>query len=137
MSNIATERYQNIIVGSGESGKYLAWHLAKPREPTVVIERRWIGGSCPNLNSLPTKNEIWSAKVVDLTRRAGEFGISASTVATDMAQVLKRKRDMVAGLVAMHLEKYKSSGADAPPLHFGVAEIDPQRELEARGFQVL
>ena len=126
---MTTERYQNIIVGSGEGGKYLAWHLAKAGEPTVVIERRWIGGSCPNTNCLPTKNEIWSAKVADLTRRAAEFGISVSAVATDMARVLKRKRDMVAGLVAMHLEKYKSSGAE---LVMGEATFSGCKKVDVR-----
>lgn len=109
---MSTETYRNIIIGSGEGGKYLAWHLASLGEPTVVIERRWIGGSCPNTNCLPTKNEIWSAKVADLTRRHTEFGVLGSAVDVDMAGVLKRKRDMVAGLVAMHLEKYEASGAE-------------------------
>jgi pyruvate/2-oxoglutarate dehydrogenase complex dihydrolipoamide dehydrogenase (E3) component len=39
------------------------------------VERRWIGGSCPNINCLPSKNEIWSAKVADLVRHAGNFGL--------------------------------------------------------------
>jgi cation diffusion facilitator CzcD-associated flavoprotein CzcO len=56
------DHYQNVIVGSGEGGKYLAWHLAQAEQSTVVVERRWIGGSCPNINCLSSKNEIWSAK---------------------------------------------------------------------------
>ena len=40
------EHYRNVIIGSGEGGKYLAWHLAPSGEPTIVIERRWIGGAC-------------------------------------------------------------------------------------------
>ena len=68
------ERYRNVIIGSGEGGKYLAWHLAGSGEQTVVIERQWIGGSCPNINCLPAKNEIWSAKVANLVRNAAEFG---------------------------------------------------------------
>src|ERR1700730_5332658 len=42
------ENYKSVIIGSGEG------------------ERRWVGGSCPNVNCLPSKNEIWSAKVPDL-----------------------------------------------------------------------
>jgi pyruvate/2-oxoglutarate dehydrogenase complex dihydrolipoamide dehydrogenase (E3) component len=60
---MTTENYKNLIIGSGEGGKYLAWHLAGSGQKTAVIERRWIGGSCPNINCLPAKNEIWSAKV--------------------------------------------------------------------------
>lgn len=63
-----SEHCRNVIIGSGEGGKYLAWHLAQSGEPTMVIERKYVGGSCPNINCLPAKNEIWSAKVADLVR---------------------------------------------------------------------
>ena len=81
------ERCQNVIIGSGEGGKYLAWHLAQSGQPTMVIERRWIGGSCPNINCLPSKNEIWSAKVAHLVRHAGEFGTIAGPVSINMEAV--------------------------------------------------
>jgi pyruvate/2-oxoglutarate dehydrogenase complex dihydrolipoamide dehydrogenase (E3) component len=48
--------------------------MAKQGHRTVVVERRWIGGSCPNVNFLPSKNEVWSAKVATLVKRAAEFG---------------------------------------------------------------
>ena len=105
------ERFDALVLGSGEGGKYLAWHLARSGRRVAVIERRLVGGSCPNTNCLPSKNEIWSAKVADLARHGGTFGARTGPVAVDMAQVRQRKRDMVAGLVAMHLELYKASGA--------------------------
>jgi pyruvate/2-oxoglutarate dehydrogenase complex dihydrolipoamide dehydrogenase (E3) component len=71
-----------------------------------------IGGSCPNTNCLPSKNEIWSAKVADLLHHAERFGMVTGSPVADMKRVLARKRDMVDGLIAMHLEKYKASGAD-------------------------
>src|SRR5262249_3238060 len=58
-----TERYEILILGSGAGGKLLAWHMARSGRRTAVVERRWIGGSCPNVNCLPSKNEIQSAKV--------------------------------------------------------------------------
>ena len=106
------ETYRNVIIGSGEGGKYLAWHLAKAGEKTAVVERRWIGGSCPNINCLPSKNEIWSAKVLNLVYHAGRFGGMTAPGPVDMAVVRQRKRQMVDGLVAMHLERYKASGAE-------------------------
>lgn len=105
------ERFDALVLGSGEGGKYLAWHLARSGRRVAVVERRLVGGSCPNTNCLPSKNEIWSAKVADLARRGGTFGTRTGPVAVDMAQVRQRKRDMVAGLVAMHLELYEASGA--------------------------
>jgi pyruvate/2-oxoglutarate dehydrogenase complex dihydrolipoamide dehydrogenase (E3) component len=102
------DKFEFLVLGSGEAGKYLAWTMAKAGHRTAVVERRWIGGSCPNIACLPSKNVIWSAKVASLSGRGPEFGLpSASTV--DMAAVRRRKRKMVEGLVNVHLDRYKQS----------------------------
>jgi pyruvate/2-oxoglutarate dehydrogenase complex dihydrolipoamide dehydrogenase (E3) component len=101
-----------LVLGSGEGGKYLAWHMAQSGRRCAVVERKLIGGSCPNTNCLPSKNEIWSAKVADLVHHADQFGMVTGSPGIDMKRVLARKRDMVDGLIALHLEKYKASGAD-------------------------
>src|SRR6201985_1419285 len=106
------EHFDMLILGSGEGGKYLAWHMAKAGHRTAVVERKLIGGSCPNTNCLPSKNEIWSAKVADLVHHADRFGSTASPAAADMKQVLARKRAMVEHLIATHLRLYKASGAE-------------------------
>jgi pyruvate/2-oxoglutarate dehydrogenase complex dihydrolipoamide dehydrogenase (E3) component len=124
-----TENYKNVIIGSGEGGKYLAWHLAQSGEQTIVIERRWIGGSCPNINCLPSKNEIWSAKVADLVHHGAEFGSITGPVSTDMAIVRKRKREMVDGLIKIHLDRYKATGAE---LVMGEAKFIGPKSLEVR-----
>jgi len=56
---------------------------------TAVVERRWIGGSCPNVNCLPSKNEIWSAKVADLVHHAADFGLVTGPYKTEMRRVLE------------------------------------------------
>jgi len=124
---MSIERHENVIIGSGEGGKYLAWHLAKSGQRTVVVERRWIGGSCPNINCLPSKNEIHSAKVADLTHQATKFGIPASSGSSDMATVRLRKREMVENLIAMHLERYKATGAE---LVMGEAKFTAPKTLD-------
>src|SRR5437868_3873137 len=106
------QRYEVLVLGSGAGGKLLAWHLARSGRRTAVVERKWIGGSCPNVNCLPSKNEIWSARVADLVHHAAKFGMVTGATAIDMARVRQRKRDMVDGLVAMHLDKYRASGAE-------------------------
>jgi pyruvate/2-oxoglutarate dehydrogenase complex dihydrolipoamide dehydrogenase (E3) component len=123
------EKYRNVIIGSGEGGKYLAWHLAQSGEKTVVVERRWIGGSCPNVNCLPSKNEIWSAKVANLFHHGSHFGATASEGPSDMAFVRKRKREMVEGLIEMHLERYKASGAE---LVMGEAKFIDAQVIEVK-----
>ena len=124
---MSTERYENVIIGSGEGGKYLAWHLGKSGQRTVVVERRWVGGSCPNVNCLPSKNEIHSAKVADLAHYATKFGIPATIASSDMAAVRQRKREMVENLIAMHLERYKASGAE---LVMGEAKFTAPKTLD-------
>src|SRR5215813_9311615 len=106
------ERFETLILGSGAGGKLLAWHLAGSGQRTAVVERRWIGGSCPNINCLPSKNEIWSAKVAHLVRHAAQFGTVTGPVSIDMATVRQRKRDMVDRQIAAHLQNYQTSGAE-------------------------
>jgi pyruvate/2-oxoglutarate dehydrogenase complex dihydrolipoamide dehydrogenase (E3) component len=108
------ERYEYLVIGGGNGGGFLAWHLASLGHRTAVIERRWIGGSCPNVNCLPTKNEIWSAKVAHLIRGGRHFGAITGPVSTDMTAVRRRKREMVEGMIALtqQMSQGKRSGTD-------------------------
>jgi pyruvate/2-oxoglutarate dehydrogenase complex dihydrolipoamide dehydrogenase (E3) component len=123
------ERFEILVLGSGEGGKYLAWHMARSGHRTAVVERRWIGGSCPNINCLPSKNEIWSAKVAGLVHHAAKFGLVTGPAAIDMARVRQRKREMVDGLIAMHLDLYKASGTE---LIMGTGHFVGPKTLEVR-----
>ena len=105
------EKYDVVVLGSGEAGKYLAWTLAKQGKRAVVIERRYIGGSCPNIACMPSKNIIHSAKVASYFRRSGEFGITKDNTQISMPGVRDRKRKMVDGMVDRHLANFQESGA--------------------------
>src|ERR1700752_2215289 len=106
------ERVEVLILGSGFGGKLLAWHLAQSGRRTAVVERRWIGGSCPNIACLPSKNEIWSAKIAHLARHGAQYGTITGDVSVDMVAVRQRKRAMVEELVAIHVRNYQASGAE-------------------------
>lgn len=108
----AKEEYDVLVLGCGEGGKYLAWNLAKQGQKVAVIERKYIGGSCPNIACLPSKNIIHSAKVASLFFRSQEFGITKEQCKIDMQVVRGRKRCMVDGLVQMHLDLFEQSGAE-------------------------
>jgi pyruvate/2-oxoglutarate dehydrogenase complex dihydrolipoamide dehydrogenase (E3) component len=124
------ERYEILVVGSGAGGKLLAWHMAQSGRKTAVVERRYIGGSCPNINCLPSKNEIWSAKVAHLARHGAQFGtVTGQQVTVDMATVRQRKRDMVDRQITAHLQNYKSSGAE---LIMGTGSFVASKTLEVR-----
>ncbi len=123
------ERIETLVLGSGNGGMYLAWHMARSGRRTAVVERRWIGGSCPNINCLPSKNEIWSAKVADLVHHGASFGAKTDAAPIDMAKVRQRKRDMVKGEVAAVLQQYKASGAE---LIMGTGHFVAAKTLEVR-----
>lgn len=106
------ENYDLVILGSGAGGKLIAWASAQKGQRVAVIERKYIGGACPNIACLPSKNIIHSAKVASLFFRSGEFGISKDNTRIDMGVVRERKRQMVRKLVDLHLEKYRKSGAE-------------------------
>src|SRR5262249_18292522 len=121
------EQFEVLILGSGKAGKMLAWHLARSGRRTAVVERRWVGGACPNIACLPSKNEIWSAKVAHRARHAAQFGTITGPVAVDMAKVRQRKRGMVDREIAFHLEAYNASGTE---LIMGSGRFVGPKELE-------
>src|SRR5271156_6155167 len=88
----ATEEYDLVILGGGTGSTLAAWTFAGEGKSVAVIERKYIGGSCPNIACLPSKNIIHSAKVA--------------------AYVRGRKRRMVEGVNEMYLDNYEKTGAE-------------------------
>jgi pyruvate/2-oxoglutarate dehydrogenase complex dihydrolipoamide dehydrogenase (E3) component len=111
-SHLNPEEYDLVVLGTGEAAKYVAWTAARQGKKVATVEGRWIGGACPNIACLPSKNVIHSAKVASYFYRSEEFGISKENVRIDMLGVRDRKRRMVEGLVQMHLDNFKASGAE-------------------------
>ncbi len=107
-----SEQLDALVLGSGTGGKLVAWHMAQSGRRTAVVEARWVGGSCPNIACMPSKNEISGATVAQLAHDARRYGTVTGTVTVDMAIVRQRKREMVERQVAKHLQIYKASGAD-------------------------
>lgn len=106
------ERFDVVVLGSGQGGQLIAWHLAQAGQRAALIERRWIGGACPTIACMPTKTEIWSARVAHLAKNGGQFGIVTGPVSTDMMAVFRRKRDMVADEVKLHLQNFEATGTE-------------------------
>jgi pyruvate/2-oxoglutarate dehydrogenase complex dihydrolipoamide dehydrogenase (E3) component len=109
---MASEAFDIVIIGSGQGGKQLAWHLARTGRKVATVERRWVGGSCPAVACLPSKNELWSARVAHLVRHAGRFGTIVEGARIDMARVRRRKQDMIDREIAFHRRAYAESGAE-------------------------
>jgi pyruvate/2-oxoglutarate dehydrogenase complex dihydrolipoamide dehydrogenase (E3) component len=124
MANV--EKYDDLIIGSGIAGKFTAW-TRNSRRRTAIVERGLLGGACPNVACLPSKNLIWSAKVISLARRGAEFGLKTDSLSVDMAAVQRRKRTMVRELREIHANHTRASGAE---LIMGLARFVAPRTVE-------
>ena len=124
----AAEVYDLVILGSGAGSKLLAWTFGGQGQRVAVIERRYIGGACPNIACLPSKNVIHTAQMVHNVRRSEKFGIGIDSFRVDMSAVRDRKRRMVRGLVDTHLSLFKQSGAE---LIMGSGKFVGRKTIEA------
>lgn len=104
------EEFDLVILGGGTGSTVAAWTFAGEGKRVAVVDRKYIGGSCPNIACLPSKNIIHSAKVVDYFRRSKEFGIVDDGFTIEMSGVRERKRKMVVGLNEMYMENYRKTG---------------------------
>ncbi|MGB6690668.1 MAG: FAD-dependent oxidoreductase [Terracidiphilus sp.] len=106
------EELDLLILGGGTGSTVAAWTFAGEGKRVAAIDRKYIGGSCPNIACLPSKNIIHSAKVASYFRRSQEFGIAHNGFTIDMAGVRERKRAMVRGLNEVYLDNYTKTGAE-------------------------
>ncbi|HWW99151.1 MAG TPA: FAD-dependent oxidoreductase, partial [Edaphobacter sp.] len=106
------EQYDAIIIGSGEAGKYMSWTLGAQGQRVINIEDKRIGGACPNVACLPSKNVVHSAKVAQYFQRGAEFGMVHGGWRVDMAGVNARRQKLVDGNLQVHLANYAKSHAE-------------------------
>ncbi|KIV91170.1 hypothetical protein PV10_05739 [Exophiala mesophila] len=93
------EQYDCIAIGSGEAGKLVPLVLSSQYgKKCAIIERKWIGGSCPNIACLPTKHIMHAAELAHECRMAHKHGLDvkeAKSLKADLALVKKRKDEML------------------------------------------
>ncbi len=106
------QEYDVVILGGGTGSTVAAWTFAGEGKRVAVIDRKYIGGSCPNIACLPSKNIIHSAQVAEYVRRSEDFGITTKGFTIDMAAVRERKRRMVSGLNAIYINNYEKTGGE-------------------------
>jgi pyruvate/2-oxoglutarate dehydrogenase complex dihydrolipoamide dehydrogenase (E3) component len=106
------EKFEILVLGSGEAGKWTAWTMADEGHRTAMVERKLLGGSCPNIACLPSKNVIYSARVASLARRGAEFGLEMDQLRINMAGVQQRKRKMVEAEHQFHAKRTADAGIE-------------------------
>jgi len=92
------QRYDAIIIGTGQAGPALAHRFAGAGKTIAVIERKFFGGTCVNTGCIPTKTLVASAYAAHMARRAADFGVKIPCeISVDMRAV-KARKDHVSGL---------------------------------------
>jgi pyruvate/2-oxoglutarate dehydrogenase complex dihydrolipoamide dehydrogenase (E3) component len=125
-----SERYDAIIIGTGQAGKPLSVALAEAGWKTAVIERTHVGGTCINVGCTPTKTMVASARVAYLARRGADYGVHTNSVRVNVAEVRQRKQAIVDSFrnsSQRHLERTK--GLD---LIFGEASFTGPKSIAVR-----
>src|SRR5579872_4696815 len=130
---MTTERYDAIIVGSGQAGGPLATALSKARHKTALIEREHIGGTCINVGCTPTKTMVASARIAYLARRSADYGVNAGPVSIDMLKVRQRKRDIVESFRTGSEKSIQDGGAD---IIRGEARFTAPKTIDVDGQQL-
>lgn len=99
-----TDRYDAIVIGSGQGGNPLAKACAAAGKKTALIEKKHVGGTCVNVGCTPTKTMVASARVSHMVGRSGDYGVRRGDFSVDLKTVRQRKRDIV--------ESFRSSSED-------------------------
>jgi len=90
------QKFDAIIIGTGQSGPALAQRLTGEGLKTAICERKLFGGTCVNVGCIPTKTLVASARTAYMARRAGDFGVIVDgDINVDMQAVKARKDDIV------------------------------------------
>ncbi len=88
------------VIGGGPGGYVAALRAAQLGARVVLIEREKLGGVCLNVGCIPTKALLHSAKVYEMVRNAGEYGVRASEAQMDWPAMQARKEKVVERLVS-------------------------------------
>jgi pyruvate/2-oxoglutarate dehydrogenase complex dihydrolipoamide dehydrogenase (E3) component len=122
--------FDAIVIGTGQSGPFLAVRMAKAGQRVAIIERARFGGTCVNTGCVPTKTLVASAYAAHLSRRAGEFGVKvAGPITTDMKRV-KARKDEITGKSRTGLESLLNSTPNCT-VYRGQARFESAHEVRA------
>lgn len=123
------DRYDAIVIGSGQGGNPLAVALAESGRRTALIERRHVGGTCINEGCTPTKTMVASARVAYLARRAQDYGVHIGPVSVALPEVIARKQAIVNSFRHSGEQRLHDNGVE---LIAGDASFTDDHQLEVR-----
>jgi dihydrolipoamide dehydrogenase len=90
--------YDVIVIGSGPGGYVAAIRASQLGLKTAVVEKAELGGVCLNWGCIPTKALLKSANVFEYVKHAADYGIQLKDASPDFSSMVKRSRDVAAGM---------------------------------------
>ena len=127
-----TQRFDAIIIGTGQAGPALAARLSGAGMKVAVIERKLFGGTCVNTGCIPTKALVASAYAAQLARRAAEYGVTiGGPVGVDMKRV-KARKDEISGRSSRGVEQWMR-GLASGRVYQGHARFESPRTVRVNG----
>jgi len=124
--------FDTIILGAGQAAPPLATKLAGAGERVLLVERRFVGGTCVNYGCTPTKTMIASARAAHVARTAGRLGVDTGEVRVDLAAVVDRKEAVVRQWREGVEENLEAAG-DRLRVRHGHGRFTGEREVEVGG----
>jgi dihydrolipoamide dehydrogenase len=123
--------YNLVVIGAGSAGLVSAYIAAAVKAKVALIEKHKMGGDCLNTGCVPSKALIRSAKMLNYTRRARDFGFKNATVEFDFASVMERVQSVIQK-VEPHdsVERYTQLGVDC---YEGEAKVLSPYEVQVNG----
>ena len=88
------DRFEAVVIGSGPGGYVAAIKAAQLGYKTGCVEEQFLGGVCLNIGCIPTKALLESAALISHLGHAKEFGVNVGEIELDMAQAVKRSRQV-------------------------------------------
>jgi pyruvate/2-oxoglutarate dehydrogenase complex dihydrolipoamide dehydrogenase (E3) component len=120
--------FDAIVIGSGQSGPFLAVRMAVAGQRVAIIERHRFGGTCVNTGCIPTKTLVASAYNAHVVRRAADFGVQVDgPVGVDMKRV-KARKDEITGKSRSGLESWLKNTPNCTVYH-GHARFESPKEI--------
>lgn len=104
--------YDVIVIGSGPGGYVAAIRAAQLGLKTACVEKeKTLGGTCLNVGCIPSKTLLQSTEYFSwLLHESGNHGISCANPTIDFSQLMKRKEQIVKGLVDSIPALFKRNG---------------------------
>jgi dihydrolipoamide dehydrogenase len=96
---VAENNFDIVVIGAGPGGYVAAIKAGQLGYKVACVEEQFLGGVCLNIGCIPTKALLESAAMITHLGHAKEFGVDVGEIKTDLAQAVKRSRQVSERLV--------------------------------------